>query len=173
LAAGVELVRPLLKVTRSDVLAYLQTLHQPYREDSSNLDRRLTRNRIRHELMPFLALRFNPRVVPALCQLAEEAGVAGRRQHAKTVALLKRFERPRAGGRIIMDRRELAKLTRRRIREMFRLVWEREGWPAGCMAFAAWDRLAGLALGETPAIDLPQGIRAKATSRVVQLWRDS
>ena len=47
LAPGVELVRPLLNVTRADVMEYLQELGQSYRTDSSNADRDYTRNRLR------------------------------------------------------------------------------------------------------------------------------
>src|SRR5262249_46014861 len=48
LEPGVGVVRPLLRATRADVLAYLGGLGQPYRHDSSNEDRRQTRNRIPH-----------------------------------------------------------------------------------------------------------------------------
>jgi hypothetical protein len=41
------------------------------------------------------------------------------------------------------------------------------------MDFSAWDRLAALAFGETTALDLPDGVRAKVTERVVRLWRES
>ena len=43
------MVRPLLRVTRGEVLACLEQLGQPYRHDSSNDDLRHTRNRLRHE----------------------------------------------------------------------------------------------------------------------------
>src|SRR5688572_29033082 len=46
------LIRPLLGARRSEVLAYLADIGQEYRHDASNLDRRFTRNRIRHELLP-------------------------------------------------------------------------------------------------------------------------
>ena len=48
------LIRPLLTVTRDEIIAYLAALNQPFREDSSNADPRFTRNRIRHELLPLL-----------------------------------------------------------------------------------------------------------------------
>jgi len=51
---GLWLMRPLLSVTRAEVMSYLQAEEQDFKQDSSNLDRRLTRNRIRHELLPSL-----------------------------------------------------------------------------------------------------------------------
>src|SRR5262249_34799970 len=73
LIAGVELIRPLLTVRRADVLAFLAELGQPFREDSSNCDVDLTRNRIRHELLPLLARDYNPGVVDVLARLAGQA----------------------------------------------------------------------------------------------------
>ena len=37
------------------------------------------------------------------------------------------------------------------------------------MNFAAWDRLAAVALGELTAVDLPGGFRARCAERVVQV----
>src|SRR5207245_2885635 len=72
LAAGIEVVRPLLGTSRAEVLAYLQAEKQAFRQDSSNADLGFTRNRIRHELLPDLA-RYNPAIVSLLCRLADQA----------------------------------------------------------------------------------------------------
>jgi tRNA(Ile)-lysidine synthase len=49
---GVWILRPLLAFSREDLLAYLSRLGESHREDSSNLSRKYSRNRIRHELLP-------------------------------------------------------------------------------------------------------------------------
>ena len=72
IGAGVTVVRPLLKVPRSEVLAYLAALGQDYRQDSSNADVRYG-NRIRHELLPCLAKHYNPAVASVLARLAVQA----------------------------------------------------------------------------------------------------
>ena len=48
----VEIVRPLIACSREMVEAYLQTLGQPYRTDSTNLSDSYARNRIRHLVLP-------------------------------------------------------------------------------------------------------------------------
>jgi tRNA(Ile)-lysidine synthase len=169
LAPGVELVRPLLAVTRTEVLAYLQAEAQAYRQDSTNLDPGYTRNRIRHELLPHLAERYNPAVVQTLARLAEQAEEAFRDEEARARALLAEAERPRAGALLVLDRPTLAAAPRRLVREALRLAWEREGWPLGEMGFGDWDRVAAVALGEAAAADLPGGVRARCRERVVQL----
>ncbi|HXG11648.1 MAG TPA: tRNA lysidine(34) synthetase TilS [Gemmataceae bacterium] len=169
LAPGVELVRPLLQVSRAEVLAYLESEGQAYRQDSSNLDRRHTRNRIRHELLPLLARDYNPAIVTVLGRLAEQADEIYREQEARARALLAEAELPRAGRLLVFDRRRLADAPRHLVREVFRLVWEREGWPTGAMTFAHWDRAAAVAQGEMPAVELPDGLHVWCRERVVQV----
>ena len=72
LAPGIELLRPLLHVSRDEVSSFLRELKQPYRVDSSNVRLEFTRNRLRHELMPRLKEQ-SPQVVSLLCRLAEQA----------------------------------------------------------------------------------------------------
>lgn len=72
-----SLWRPLLAVSRADVLAHLASAGLSWREDPSNRDLRFARNRVRHELLPYLEAHFNPRVRATLVRtsgvLAEEA----------------------------------------------------------------------------------------------------
>ena len=64
------LVRPLIEVDRREVLEYLKERGIPWREDSSNLDRKFARNRIRHELLPALVRDWNPALAEILAQTA-------------------------------------------------------------------------------------------------------
>ena len=67
----VQLVRPLLYMSRQETAAFCQQQQLAVWEDSSNQDLRFRRNRIRHELLPYLRSHFNPKVEQALAQLAE------------------------------------------------------------------------------------------------------
>jgi tRNA(Ile)-lysidine synthase len=73
------LLRPLLRVSRADVLDHLAAHRLEWREDPSNADPAIVRNRVRHELIPYLEARFNPSLRAALARtadvLAEEADV--------------------------------------------------------------------------------------------------
>lgn len=71
LAPNVQLVRPLLEVTRAEITAFCQTAELMIWEDSTNQDLRYARNRIRQELLPYLAKHFNPQVEELLAQTAE------------------------------------------------------------------------------------------------------
>jgi tRNA(Ile)-lysidine synthetase-like protein len=55
----IRVVRPLLDVPRADVLAYCSEHGLTPRQDASNLDTTLFRNRLRHEVLPYLE-KLNP-----------------------------------------------------------------------------------------------------------------
>jgi len=68
-----EIIRPLLGVRRRELEQYLQSISQPWREDSTNADSRFTRNRVRKLVVPLLEQEFNPAVAENLAELAEIA----------------------------------------------------------------------------------------------------
>ena len=69
----VELIRPLLGITRREIERYcLDHKLEPAR-DASNLKTDYTRNRIRLELIPYLEKRYNPNLKTSLAQLASLA----------------------------------------------------------------------------------------------------
>ncbi len=61
-------IRPLLEARRHQIEAELQCLGVTWREDSTNRDPKFLRNRIRHDLLPFLTSSFQPGIVEALCR---------------------------------------------------------------------------------------------------------
>jgi tRNA(Ile)-lysidine synthase len=166
---SVVLIRPLLAVTRAEILAYLAELGQPFREDSSNADPRFTRNRIRHELLPLLRT-FNPEVVSVLARLAEHAADAHEIITEHAAAVLAKAERPRAGATIIFNVTDLGS-SAAVVRAVLRLVWDREGWPMDQMDADAWDRACAVVAGTTAAWDFPGGVSMRRAGRVVQIGR--
>jgi len=67
----VTLVRPLLGFTRAETAQFCKDQQLPIWEDSSNQDLDFRRNRVRHELMPYLRSHFNSQVERSLAQMAE------------------------------------------------------------------------------------------------------
>ena len=64
-----NVIRPMLKVTRQDVEAFLEEWCLTHIEDSSNETDAFLRNRIRHHVMPLLKNE-NPRIAENLSQMA-------------------------------------------------------------------------------------------------------
>lgn len=67
---GVRIVRPLLEQSRGDLVAWLRVRGEAWCEDHTNADTALLRNRVRHDLLPYLAAQFNPAVREALVRTA-------------------------------------------------------------------------------------------------------
>lgn len=65
-----DIVRPFLKTEKHTVLAYLDDMDRQFLEDSSNSDPRFLRNRVRHELIPYLEDKFDPGIKQALRKTA-------------------------------------------------------------------------------------------------------
>ena len=64
-----NLIRPMLLVTRAQVLSFLEEYHISYVTDSSNAADQFLRNRLRHHVMPLLAAE-NPRLAENLSEMA-------------------------------------------------------------------------------------------------------
>lgn len=64
-----NVIRPMLTVTREQVLAFLDEYHIGFVEDSSNQQDLFLRNRLRHHVMPLLRQE-NPRLAENLSQMA-------------------------------------------------------------------------------------------------------
>jgi tRNA(Ile)-lysidine synthase len=88
-----SIVRPLLAIRRKELEAYLASLGQSWREDSSNRDLRHARNRMRHGILPRLARNLNPRVHVALAELAEIARAEEEYWNAEVKRALPRIRR--------------------------------------------------------------------------------
>jgi tRNA(Ile)-lysidine synthase len=66
-------IRPLLDIGREELRSYLTEVGQAFVEDETNRDVSIPRNRVRHELLPFLRDRFSPAITDVL---AREASIA-------------------------------------------------------------------------------------------------
>ena len=64
-----QVIRPMLSITRREVLAFLEEYHLQYVTDSSNETDAFLRNRIRHHVMPLLKQE-NPRLAENLSAMA-------------------------------------------------------------------------------------------------------
>ena len=66
-----QLIRPMLSVTRAEIIRFLEENHIPFVEDSSNQTDAFLRNRLRHHVIPLLKAE-NPRFAENVSQTALE-----------------------------------------------------------------------------------------------------
>ena len=67
-----RIVRPLLAVSRAEIVTYLEARGHPWREDSTNQELTFTRNRVRYMLLPQMK-EFQPRIAEQLAHMATVA----------------------------------------------------------------------------------------------------
>jgi tRNA(Ile)-lysidine synthase len=173
LADDVDLVRPLLKVGREEVRAWLASLGQEWREDASNLDTTRTRARLRHDLLSKLAADYNPDVAGALVRLGELAGDENRALDALLRSRLEGVVIESGPGRIILRVAPLGTLPREAIAPLLRLAWRDAGWSEREMDARRWSRLVGHLMGEVSANESLPGVRVEHEEDVVRLTRGS
>ena len=63
-------IRPLIQVSKNQILDFLKARDQDYMTDSSNTDMRYLRNRLRFQLIPQLQTEYNPEIKDALDRLS-------------------------------------------------------------------------------------------------------
>jgi len=71
---NVELIRPLLRMRKDNLILYCQEEEVPYLNDSSNEKRDYFRNEVRLDVIPYLQ-SFNPKLTQSLARLADVAGM--------------------------------------------------------------------------------------------------
>jgi tRNA(Ile)-lysidine synthase len=106
-----DLWRPLLELERRDVLTHLRRRGLAWREDPSNRDPAFLRNRVRHELLPYLETHFNPRIRTTLRTSAALLDEEARWLEAEGEALFERLAR-REGQGVVLSRPQLLAVPR-------------------------------------------------------------
>lgn len=139
------LVRPFLQVQRHLVLDYLETLGQPYRDDQSNFDRRYTRARLRHELLPQLESAYNANAREAICRLGALAGEAQAVVRRLGEALVDRAIITRSAHELTLDCTAFQDTEPYLIREAFATLYRQQEWPLQAMSYDHWVTFADLA----------------------------
>jgi tRNA(Ile)-lysidine synthase len=168
LSEATTLIRPLLDARRSEVQDYLQAIGQSARIDSSNIDRRYTRNRLRYETLPQLENVFGPNVKEQLLRLGRQAEELTAPIRAQAQQLLDQAVQRTADGILLQP--VPAETSRSVLREMFVELWRRENWPRGEMTFERWEELVDVYLGKIPSARMFPGrlrVEKKGESLVV------
>ncbi|MBE0596728.1 MAG: tRNA lysidine(34) synthetase TilS [Desulfuromonadales bacterium] len=161
-------IRPLLAVTREQILAFLARHRLDWREDATNADPQFTRNRIRHQLLPLLQ-QFNPQLEPRLAELSRRLWLEEdywRRESESGLARLARFA---AEGELRLDRCGLLALHPALRARVVRLALEKVRGDLHGVAAVHLESLESLLQGDRPQAEahLPG---AWVACRYDQLW---
>jgi len=117
---SLELIRPLLRISKKEILQYCERNGVPYATDSSNLESRYFRNAVRLELLPLLE-RYNPAVRSSLARLAEIAAAEDDYLQRAAREAFAELVRPEGDG-WAADRRGFCKLHLALQRRLIKLI---------------------------------------------------
>ena len=159
-----DLLRPLLGVSRQEVVGYLRERGLSWREDPSNADLAHRRNRVRHELLPYLEARFNPRARAALARTAALLADEAAHLRAEAESLVDRVGHAEKDA-LVLPRATLAETSPALARAVVRLVLARSGG-LGQVGAAHVERVLQIARAKAPSgrrVPLPGGREARAT----------
>ena len=172
-APGIRLVRPLLGLRREQIEQFCLRHGLTWRTDPTNADTVHRRNFIRHELLPLMRDRINPRVDDALLRLADAVGDT--EDHlAETGRQL--LDRARRGGkdpdRLVLDAARLAGAPTVQRCYALRIALEELDAPLGDLSAGQLADLAALPAEPPPsAITLPGNILARREADELILHR--
>jgi tRNA(Ile)-lysidine synthase len=148
-------VRPLIETLRADVRDFLRARAIGFREDASNSDLSIPRNRIRHELLPLLDARFSPGVVDVLDREAaiarEDADYLDAAACAAASRLVARTDRG-----VQIDADGLVREPPAIMRRVIRLAQQLAAGPDHFVGFDAGEAVRRFAVSNaTGQLDLP------------------
>lgn len=156
-----RIVRPLLDVTRAEVLEYLNRGGIAWREDSTNQDRTFARSRLRHDLLPALRNEWNPNIAAILANVADWAVEEERFWQQRTAELVKLHVREEGGG-LTLDTAVACVLSPAEQRRLVAFMLRHPAVGARAVGFGHIEAIRGLLLAPTGSggVDVP-GARAE------------
>lgn len=107
---GMTLIRPLLDISKKEILAYLKTKRIPFREDSTNRQKIYFRNLVRLELLPLLKRKYNPNIVGTLANFARHTTTDYEYLEARAKTAYHRVKIQANSSRIVIDLKKLTRL---------------------------------------------------------------
>ena len=159
--SGIDIVRPMLGLRRSELRAYLDEQRIPYRHDATNDDTNAaTRNQIRHRLIPLLRELVNPEIETALIRLAAHAERTRDAIRSFAEDALNRLQIRRDGQSITLSAEALAALPRAVQTEVLMLALMRLDAPLQAVDFERIDAAVDIAGSQSRnrRVELPGGV---------------
>ncbi|MCG0277687.1 MAG: tRNA lysidine(34) synthetase TilS [Thermanaeromonas sp.] len=155
------IIRPLLFITREEIEEFCQERGLVPCRDLSNLDKSYRRNKIRHELIPWLAKEFNPAIIRVLARtatlLAEEEAFLEELAREGLTRVIKEQGR----GYLKIDGGGLLGLPAALERRVLRAAVARLG---GGMEFQHVEQLRAILREGAGALTLPRGLQARVSN---------
>ena len=169
----VTLIRPLRRLNRAAIEAYAQSQRLVYVEDETNQNRQYMRNRVRHELLPFLQQRFNPKISDGLARLAGLLRDEQRWIESLVGAQLEEMVRCATPSRLTLDRKRLTRCHPALQRRLLRAALRKVRGDLRRVQFAHIESARRLLVRNKAGgrVDLPCGLRIVVGTAEIEITR--
>jgi tRNA(Ile)-lysidine synthase len=145
-----ELIRPLLRITKCELLDYCKRNGVPYAVDSSNVDRHYFRNEIRLDLIPLLE-KHNPKLKASLVRLADLAAADDDYMEVQTLKAFKEGVTPSGEG-YRLERRRFRGLHFALQRRLIKLILNCSSNPRQMLDFKHVEEIHAALSQERPTV---------------------
>ena len=142
LSEAVTLVRPMLDIRRSEVEAWLKTIQQDFRTDSSNKSDEFTRNRIRNSILPVVESQLGRQALESVLSVARLAQNCRTYLNSQASSVLERAQLERNPRYCRLNRSSLASEDSFLRCEVFVELWKRQEWPRQSLTQDHWEQLS-------------------------------
>jgi len=133
-----ELIRPLLRITKCELLEYCKRNGVPYAVDSSNVDRHYFRNTVRLDVLPILE-KYNPKLKSSLVRLADMAAADDDYMAGQTLQVFQAEVSPSEEG-YRLERRRFCGLHVALQRRLIKLILDCSANPVKCRISSMWRK---------------------------------
>ena len=168
-----KIIRPMIRLRRSDIIDFLDQNRLKYVLDRTNADTRHLRNRVRHDLIPVLQKAYNPNISDTLNRLStiirsEEEWIEDMIQPFFEKAALCIL-----GNRIELSVPVLSRYHKALKRRVIRMALAKVKGDLRRIGFVNIDSVIDLLMKKSSfgKIDLPAGIRIRRDRDTIQVFR--
>jgi len=157
--SALTVIRPLIEIEKSDIVRFLDANAVPYRIDATNRDDAYFRNRVRHEIIPFLE-RYNPRIKRALSNFAghlrEDVSFISNEKARRSAGIVSGRT-----GSLSLDLKKIAIQPRALVKEIVRDALEEAGADLKKLSYKHWKEIEAVVRHKRKgdSLDLPGGVR--------------
>lgn len=152
---GITIVRPLLEISRSEIIEFLNLHSQDFRSDSSNSEDGYTRNFLRNKVLPLIKGRFGEKTDLSMLRLKQQSEELQGLLDELTGRFVEQVRLP------TVDVNDLRNEHRAVIRHAFQRIWKKFGLPEQDMDWEKWNLVADLVQRDSKVLQLPGAITLK------------
>lgn len=168
---GIHLVRPLLGMTKQDILLYLKKNKISFRHDPTNRRRDFFRNQLRLDLIPLLERQYSPGIKVLLANLADTVATDYEYIEAQAKDVFKKIAECQEGRRtVVIKRKAFLKQPAAIQRMLIRLGVERLQYNMNRLTLTHLRQLEKLSEGSMGSVvHFPGGIRISVDTNYLKI----